>query len=143
MSPVKMFPIMTGRGTKGPCPSAIPWEAIAPYEGQAKANHDQTLERLAQRGGLDPIEAFFVMTGRNWHNFKMTEELEKEACAFIDKLVHDREQLQADHDRYKTALKEIAGFPPLSSTMRMQNVADEALYGSSDPRVTNVPKGEE
>jgi hypothetical protein len=91
--------MISHQGTKGPCPSEIPWEAIAPYEGQAKVNHDQTLERLAQRGGLDPVEAFFVMTGRTWNNFpKMTDELEREACAFLDKIVRDRNTLRVELD---------------------------------------------
>jgi hypothetical protein len=42
--------------------------------------------------------------------------------------------LREERDRYKAALKEIAGFPPLSSAMQMQNVADEALHDSTDSR---------
>lgn len=39
---------------KGP---SIPWAMIAPHEGRALRNHGgQSLERLAERGGLDPIE---------------------------------------------------------------------------------------
>lgn len=92
---MKQFPIMIGyRGTKGPCPSSIPWDAIAPYDGMAKVNHDQTLERLAERGGLDPVEAFFVMTGRKWSMVPVGDDLEKEACAFLDKIVRDRGELQ-------------------------------------------------
>jgi len=101
----RQFPIMIGyRGTKGPCPSSIPWEAIAPYEGQAKVNHDQSLEKLAGRGGLDPVEAFFIMTGRSWHEVRMSDELEKEACAFLDKIVRDRQELRADVEQLKFAL---------------------------------------
>lgn len=58
----RQFPIMVGYlGTPGPCPSSIPWEAIAPYDGQARVNHQQSLEHLASRGGLSPMEAFLVM----------------------------------------------------------------------------------
>lgn len=49
------FPIMGG--------PSIPWAMIAPHEAQARKNHDQTLERLAQRGGLSPAEALCVMDG--------------------------------------------------------------------------------
>ena len=47
------FPIMGG--------PSIPWRMIAPHDGQAKINHDQTLERLAERGGLSPEEAIAVL----------------------------------------------------------------------------------
>jgi polyhydroxyalkanoate synthesis regulator phasin len=48
-----MFPVMGG--------PAIPWSMIGPHERQAQINHDQTLERLAERGGLDPAEAVAVL----------------------------------------------------------------------------------
>lgn len=87
----KQFPIMVGyRGTPGPCPSSIPWEAIAPYDGQAKYNHGgQSLERLAERGGLSPLEAFCVMTGKtlNYTDSSNWDVLSKEACEYLDTLV--------------------------------------------------------
>lgn len=98
---MRQFPIMVGyRGTAGPCPSAIPWDAIAPYEGHALANHQQTLEKLASRGGLDPVEAYFVMTGRTWNDVRVpvSDELEREACAFIDNLVRDRDAVRVERD---------------------------------------------
>lgn len=52
---MKRFPIMEG--------PSIPWEMIEPYERQALKNHDQTLKRLAERGGLSPAEAVCIMRG--------------------------------------------------------------------------------
>jgi hypothetical protein len=96
---MRQFPIMVGyEGTKGPCPSWIPWEAIAPYEGHAQENHQQSLERLAERGGLSPVEAFFVMTGRRWGGERFTDDLQREACAFLDKTVHDRDAIRVERD---------------------------------------------
>lgn len=43
---------------------SIPWTMIAPFEQQARRNHDQSLERLAERGGLDPVEALAVLDGK-------------------------------------------------------------------------------
>lgn len=43
----------------------IPWPMIAPHERQAQANHHQTLEELADRGGLSVGEAVLVLTGRS------------------------------------------------------------------------------
>jgi len=54
----RRFPIQGG--------PSIPWRIIAPHEAQAETNHDQSLERLAQRGGLSPAEAHFVLADRKW-----------------------------------------------------------------------------
>lgn len=43
---------------------SIPWSAIAPYEDNAKANHDQSLERLNERGGLEVCELWAVVHGK-------------------------------------------------------------------------------
>lgn len=64
----RMFPIMRG-GLKS---TMIPWAMIAPHEKQAQLNHDQTLERLAERGGLSHCEAIAVLEGRDW--FPMENE---------------------------------------------------------------------
>ena len=47
-------------------PTHIPWALLMPHESQAIANHSQTLLRLAQRGGLCPIEALAIMECRRW-----------------------------------------------------------------------------
>ena len=48
------------------CPRSIPWDKIAPFERRAQKNHDQTLERLAQRGGLAPQEILAVINDVSW-----------------------------------------------------------------------------
>lgn len=48
------------------CPRSIPWEMIAPHERQAQINHGQTLERLAERGGLGIREALWVLKDYRW-----------------------------------------------------------------------------
>ncbi len=40
---------------------SIPWEAISAHEQQAHTNHGQSLDVLAQRGGLSPYELLAVM----------------------------------------------------------------------------------
>jgi hypothetical protein len=42
-------------------PDSIPWEAISAHESQARANHGQSLDALAQRGGLSPYELLAVL----------------------------------------------------------------------------------
>lgn len=45
----------------------VPWDFIAPHEAQARNNHGgQTLKRLAERGGLCPLEMLDVIQGREW-----------------------------------------------------------------------------
>lgn len=50
---------------KAGCPRNVPWAMLAPYEWQAKRHHDQTLQRLAERGGLSPCEMVAVLEGRD------------------------------------------------------------------------------
>lgn len=43
----------------------MPWAWVAPYEGQAQRNHRQSLEVLAQRGGLSPAELHEIVHGHS------------------------------------------------------------------------------
>ena len=45
---------------------SISWSLIAPHEAQAQKNHSQSLERLAERGGLSPAEAVCVLRDEPW-----------------------------------------------------------------------------
>jgi hypothetical protein len=54
----RLFPIQGG--------PAIPWSVISPFEDQAQRNHDQSLQRLAERGGLGPEEAISVLTNTRY-----------------------------------------------------------------------------
>ena len=53
--------------------SAIPWRLIAAHERQAVLNHDQSLEVLAQRGGLCRSEAVAVLEDRRWRSMPPAE----------------------------------------------------------------------
>ena len=53
------FPVLDERAT-------IPWGVIASHAAQAKRNHYQTLERLAERGGLGWSELIAVLENREW-----------------------------------------------------------------------------
>lgn len=55
----------------------IPWDMIASHEAQAQANHYQTLERLAQRGGLSADEAIAVIEDRKWTDMDIDDAHEK------------------------------------------------------------------
>jgi len=49
----RRFPIMNG--------PSVPWSVMEPHEAQCQKNHSQSLERIAQRGGFDCAEAWFVV----------------------------------------------------------------------------------
>jgi len=51
-----MFPIMGD-----PIIKALPWAFMRPHEAQAQQNHGQTLNRLANRGGLGIEEAYHIL----------------------------------------------------------------------------------
>ncbi len=59
------------------CPRAVPWDFVAPHEAQAQSNHDQTLKRLAERGGLSPSELFAVVTGQGLDAVVRTKDIDK------------------------------------------------------------------
>ena len=48
------------------CPHDVPWAMLAPHYSQAEHNHAQSLQRLAARGGLDPVEMLCVLDGTDW-----------------------------------------------------------------------------
>lgn len=45
-------------------PTYFPWGLLWPHQAQADDNHGQTLQRLAERGGLDPQEMLMVIEGK-------------------------------------------------------------------------------
>lgn len=52
----------------------IPLDVIKPHEKQALINHNQTLKRLSERGGLDWIEVLCVLEDRGYDfHTKLTE----------------------------------------------------------------------
>lgn len=71
----RQFPIMDEEDARRRVPLKwqVPWALLAPHERQALSNHGQTLERLAERGGLGPSEALAVIEGRRWRKMEVTE----------------------------------------------------------------------
>lgn len=84
----RRFPVQGG--------PSIPWWFIASHEAQAKLNHDQTLERLAERGGLSPTEALAVLEDRRFP-WKLDAETDRkrltEIVTEIDRPSQDRKTL--------------------------------------------------
>lgn len=62
---IRLFPLILDSADKAlGCPAFIKWSAMS--QGWAYQNHDQTLERLAARGGLSPCEAAANIQRRQW-----------------------------------------------------------------------------
>ncbi len=54
----------------------IPWEVVKPHAEQAMRNHYQTLERLAERGGLSWSEMAAVLEDRPWSQMSASEAIQ-------------------------------------------------------------------
>jgi len=99
-APARVFPILLGHGERETIKEAraagattliigLPWDMIEPHEDQARRNHGgQSLERLAERGGLSAAEAVAVLAGRMFRpmskveaQFRLALALAKHAAA--------------------------------------------------------------
>ena len=88
-------------------PISVPWDFLAPHERQAVANHDQTLQRLAERGGLGSTEMLCVLDGLPWRLRHRTADgtrylTEEEGLAEIRRRVaawEDERSLRAEFGR--------------------------------------------
>ena len=62
------FPVIneqygTRRSERVDMPTSVPWAFAETFRTQAERNHDQTLERLADRGGMSPVEMWLAAHG--------------------------------------------------------------------------------
>jgi hypothetical protein len=65
----KTFPILmtpTERREYPSAPKAVPLLMLLPHENQALRNHNQSLKRLGERGGLEPSFMLAVLEDRSW-----------------------------------------------------------------------------
>lgn len=90
----RRFPILQG----GP---SIPWRLIEPHGRQALANHSQTLERLAERGGLGPCEALAVLEDRPWRLMDpdVAHDLLSAYAGWVAPEIHELAKAEAEHAR--------------------------------------------
>jgi hypothetical protein len=70
----------------------LPWVLIAPHARQAQRNHSQTLERLAERGGLSFDEAAAILEDRPWSaiQFPGQEPSAEAARRYLERLIAAR-----------------------------------------------------
>ncbi len=89
--PERRFPVIQtwGRDDTGAMcslgPRSVPWEVIGPHRKQAERNHcGQTLEELASRGGLSPMELWCAVHGEPLDPITIGQVTEKSAIAWLE-----------------------------------------------------------
>ena len=55
----------------------LPMEAFEPHDEQAYKNHDQSLRRLQERGGLSVCEAVAILENRSWRRMTTGDALKR------------------------------------------------------------------
>jgi hypothetical protein len=76
----RSFPVLLSHRPRSEalaCPRTVPWSLLAPHEERARRNHDQSLERLAERGGLDPSEIAAIVEDRKWMSLELPEAIDR------------------------------------------------------------------
>ncbi len=88
----RMFPIQDG--------PAVPWDVIAPFDHQCQKNHGrQTLERIAERGGLSCTEAIAVLLGVDYFDYWEKDDRYKKA----DHVKHVQQLIEIVRERQQPA----------------------------------------
>ncbi|MNF80825.1 hypothetical protein D3C84_630780 [compost metagenome] len=62
---------------------SIPMRLLMPYEEQALRNHSQSLQRLAERGGMAACEILGIIRGSRWSQLKVTPDDEAELIEWV------------------------------------------------------------
>lgn len=75
-----MIEAMPIQGKYGKRLAAIPMHFFQPHEEQAMANHGQTLQRLAERGGLAWSEAWAILSEVPWASVDHNAQLQAETA---------------------------------------------------------------
>jgi hypothetical protein len=63
---------------------SVPMAMLKPHEAQAKSNHGQTLERLNERGGMNPTEILGVIQGVRWGELKIHPDNELKLLRLVE-----------------------------------------------------------
>lgn len=85
----RTFPVLRHLPRDAHLPRSVPWAFAETFRAQAEYNHDQTLETLANRGGLCSWEMWRAVRGQGLrHSIFSVQEAEiVEADAWLIKAV--------------------------------------------------------
>ena len=108
---MRMFPVITNQSrlpqsVRDRWPRSIPWSLVERWRTQAERNHGQTLERLAERGGLAPEELYLAAHGLALREYRRLDEREcgdwlvnlVKFSDFDEPTESQRAEIQAQHD---------------------------------------------
>lgn len=78
MTVEKRFPVLNQQhchpSKRKTMPRSVPWAFAEKFRQQALENHEQTLEQLAERGGLAPEEMYLAAHGRKLFPYDVDEQ---------------------------------------------------------------------
>ena len=77
---MRKFPVLRSyisREQRKCCPESIPWKLVESHEERVMTNHHQSLERLAERGGLAPCEILAIVEDRRWKTMDIQDAIDK------------------------------------------------------------------
>jgi hypothetical protein len=116
----RRFPELCGTG-----PRSVPWSMVEPFELQAQDNHQQSLQRLAERGGLSPAELMAVLRGEQWHKrqFLTDEDAAVELARLTKEHESERDTLRAE---LSEALATIESMKPVIDQLLTKSVHADA-----------------
>lgn len=85
------YPILQGqtdeayeaRRNRTPYPRTVPWDLVRDHQEQAQSNHSQSLERLAEQGGLSPKELWCVVHDVKFYSPEGRELTEAKAIEWL------------------------------------------------------------
>jgi len=76
--PLGNMPVMKCASIK-----SIPMQLLVPYEKQALRNHGQSLQRLAERGGMAACEILGIVRELSWGELKVRPDDEAELIKWV------------------------------------------------------------
>lgn len=92
--PSDRFPVLRGYSRleeRAPFPRDVPWALLAPHERRAILTHDQTLKRLAERGGLGLDEMAAILVDEDWWRYwRGLEKSPGRAAAIVCRIMRER-----------------------------------------------------
>lgn len=107
--------------------NSIPWSLIEPHGEQAKINHQQSLERLNQRGGLSPMEAVAVLEDADYRK-RWPEKVDRDAQA--SEAIYRLKELCS-----KAETSNNPSEPPARSSALLGPAADVEGVGDPEPKL--------
>ena len=113
---------------------------MAPHEAQARKNHGQTLEGLAERGGLGCDEAWVIVHGLSWDALHAEEHKRKwiELAERVNREWSTERLLAAERDRGADAIVELTKKYDALLAAEREKVREMCAAVASDPYIDEI-----